>query len=460
MNLRYITKYVALAFLCALQWTAIYAQDEAAEDQEESSSPGVVVDEIIAKVDNYIILKSELENTYINYLANGNPATSDARCRILAQLISQKLMVAKAEIDSVIVTDEEVDGNLDRRMQMILSQYGGSAEQLEQYYGKTVEELQADLRDQVKEQLVVQRMQETITADIKITPSEVKKFFGKIAQDSLPYFSTEVEVAQIVKIPEVGEVQIDAARKKLSEIRRKVLAGEAEFEAMAKEFSQDPGSAKYGGNLGFAQRGMMAPEFEAAALKLKPGEISAPFTTQFGVHIVQLIERRGNEYNSRHILISAEPSAEDMEIGYEYLDSLRTVIIADSISFTKAAKEYSDDMYTAGSGGFFTDNNEGIRVSSEELDPVIFFALDSMQIGDISKPIKFRTDNGKQAIRILYYKSKVKPHQANLKDDWQKIQAAALNEKKNRAINKWFDGARDDVFISIDEEYNYCGILN
>ena len=427
---------------------AVHAQDQ-----------GVVIDKIIAKVDNYIVLKSDLETTYLNYLASGNPAAPDAKCRILAQLISQKLMVAKAEIDSVIVTDLEVDNNLDRRMQLILSQYGGSAEQLEEYYGKSVEEFQADIRDQIKEQLIVQRMQETITSGIKVTPSEVKKFFSMIPQDSLPYFSTEVEVAQIVKIPEVGKDQISAAKEKLNDIRARVVAGES-FEALAKEYSQDPGSAKYGGNLGFARRGVMAPEFEAAALKLQPNEISSPFETQFGVHIVQLLERRGNEYNSRHILIMAEPSDNDLKAAESYLDSLKTRIELDSITFEKAAKEYSDDTYTAGNGGFFMDDLGGTRVSVEELDPVVFFATDSMQVASISRPIRFRTDSGKEAVRILYYKSKIKPHQANLRDDWQKIQAAALNQKKSNALNDWFNKARGDVFISIDDDYDYCGIMN
>ncbi|ELR70993.1 Survival protein SurA precursor (Peptidyl-prolyl cis-trans isomerase SurA) [Fulvivirga imtechensis AK7] len=425
----------------------------------QSQQNGLVVDKIIAKVDNYIVLKSDLESTYLNYLASGNPATPEAKCRILAQLISQKLMVAKAEIDSVIVTDAEVDNNLDRRMQMILSQYGGSAEQLEEYYGKTIEEFQADIRDQVKEQLVVQRMQESITSGIKVTPSEVRKFFSKIPQDSLPYFSTEVEVAQVVKIPSVGRDEIAEAKRKLNEIRDKVLAGES-FETLAKEYSQDPGSAKFGGNLGFAKRGMMAPEFEAAALKLKPNEISKPFETQFGVHIVQLLERRGNEYNSRHILLMAAPSQDDIKHATNYLDSIRSKILADSISFEKAAKEYSDDIYTAGNGGFFMDQVGGTRVSVEDLDPVVFFTIDSMKVGDISRPMNFRTDDGKEAVRILYYKSKVRPHQANLREDWQKIQAAALNEKKTKALNTWFNKAREDVFISIDKTYDHCGIMN
>ncbi|MTI21602.1 peptidylprolyl isomerase, partial [Fulvivirga sp. RKSG066] len=407
---------------------------------------------------NYIVLKSDLESTYINYLSSGNPATPDAKCRILGQLISQKLMVAKAEIDSVIVTDIEVESSLDSRMQAIISQSGGSQEQLEEYYGKTLDEIKADIRDDIKQQLIVQRMQATITEDIKVTPQDVRKFFDKIPQDSLPYFSKEVEVAQIVRIPDIGKDQKEELKEKLNEIRAKAIAGES-FEELAKEYSQGP-SAKYGGNLGFAQRGVMAPEFEAAALKLKAGEISRPFETQFGMHIVQLLERRGNEYNSRHILLQPKPSEVDIERTVNYLDSLKTQIEQDSISFTKAAKEYSEDQFTAGRGGFFSDNLGGTRVSVEDLDPVVFFAIDSMEAETISKPLTYRTDDGKQAVRILYYKSSIKPHQANLKEDWQKIQAATLNEKKSRILDRWFNEAREDVFISIDDEYDYCGILN
>jgi len=419
---------------------------------------GVVIDKIIAKVDNYIVLKSDLETAYLSYLASGNTATPDAKCRILGQLISQKLMVAKAEIDSVIVTDVEVSANLDNRMQMILSQYGGSPEQLEEYYGKSIDQIKEDIRDDIKQQLTVQRMQSTITEGIRVTPQDVRKFFNQIPQDSLPYFSKEVEIAQIVRIPTVSKDQKAEMRKKLNDIRARIIAGES-FEEMAKEYSQGP-SAKYGGNLGFAQRGVMAPEYEAASLKLKPGEISSPFETQFGLHIVQLIERRGNEYNSRHILLQPKPSQEDIERTSNYLDSLRQQIESDSITFEKAAKEYSEDQATSGRGGFFSDNSGGTRVSVEDLDPVVFFTIDSMHVGSISKPVTFRTDDGKEAVRILYYKSKIQPHQANLKDDWQKIQAATLNEKKSRVLDKWFNKARGDVFISIDSEYEYCGIMN
>jgi len=445
MNLKFI---INSFLIIALSVTSLSAQDK----------EGVVIDEIIAKVDNYIVLKSDLETAYLNYLSSGNQAMPDAKCRILGQLVSQKLMVAKAEIDSVIVSEPEVDSNLEQRMQVILSQYGGSADQLEEYYGKTLDEIKADIRDDIKQQLIVQRMQETITADIRVTPQDVRKFYSDIPQDSLPYFSKEVEVAQIVKIPSVSKSEKDELRRKLNDLRKRVIAGES-FEELAKEYSQGP-SAKYGGNLGFSQRGAMAPEFEAASLKLKQGEISEPFETQFGMHIVQLLERRGNEYNSRHILLQAKPTPSDVQKAKDYLDSLKVEINEGNITFSRAAKEYSEDQLTSGRGGFFSDNQGGTKVSVEDLDPVVFFTIDSMEISSISKPLEFRTERGKEAVRILYYKSNVKPHQANLDDDWQKIQGATLNQKRNRVLDKWFNKARKDVFISISDEYDFCGIMN
>ncbi|MEM1406180.1 MAG: peptidylprolyl isomerase [Bacteroidota bacterium] len=418
---------------------------------------GLIIDQIIGKVDNYIVLQSDLEKAHAAYLANGNPVGPNSKCQLFAQLISGKLMVAKAEIDSVIVTDIEVDNNLDRRMQLILSQYGGSESQLEEYYGKSIDQIKTDIRDEIKEQLVVSRMQETIISDIKVTPAEVRRFYNRIPKDSLPFFSTEVEVGQIVKIPEVSSAQKEVLKTELSKIRDRILAGE-DFETLAKEYSQGP-SARYGGNLGFTQRGMMASEFEAAALQLRPGEISRPFETQFGIHIVQLLERRGNEYNSRHILLIPKPSENDIDRAKEFVDSLRTLILADSIAFQKAAKDNSDDKYTAGNGGFFEDRNGGSFISSEDLDPVIFFTIDTIAVGSITQPITYRMDDGKEAVRVLFYKSKVKPHEANLAQDWQKIQTAALNEKKSKMLNDWFNKAREDVFISIGKDYEYCNIL-
>jgi peptidyl-prolyl cis-trans isomerase SurA len=201
------------------------------------------------------------------------------------------------------------------------------------------------------------------------------------------------------------------------------------------------------------------PEFAAAAMRMKPGEISKPIETDFGYHLIQLIERRGNEFHARHILIRPDFSEVDFEAAENYLDSLRTLILEDSLIFEKVAKEYSDDNETAGNGGFLIDASGSSKVSVEDLDPVIFFTIDTMEVGEISPPVRYRMRDGKEAVRILYYKEKVKPHQANLKEDYQKIQLAALNEKKQLALNRWFDEAKEEVFIQIDENYKKCKVL-
>jgi len=420
---------------------------------------GFLVDKIIAKVDNYIVLKSDLDRAYLDYVANGGTAGDFSRCQFLALLIRNKLMMAKAEIDSVVVADSEVDENTNRRMSLILAQYGGSVDELESKFEKTLEQIKLELRDQIREQMVVGEMERTITKDLTVTPAEVKRFFNRIPNDSLPFFSAEAEIAQIVKVAKVSERQKEETRKQLVELRNQILTGE-DFGTLAKKYSADPSVTSNNGDMGWVGRGRMVPQFEAASFKLQVNEISMPVETEFGFHIIQLLGRRGNEYHSRHILMSPSPSAEDLEVANKYLDSVRTTIVKGGISFEKAAKELSDDMPTKGSGGFFTDDNGGSRISVDEIDPVIFFAIDSMKIGSISRPLNYRTDDGKQAVRILFFKSKMPPHVASLKDDWNRIQAATLNEKKQKILEKWFEKARKDVFINIDDTYNFCGILD
>jgi peptidyl-prolyl cis-trans isomerase SurA len=434
---------------------AMFSVIHTAVAQEE----GFVVDEIIAKVDNYIVLKSELERAYQDYITNGGTPSDRVRCQYLALLVRGKLMMAKAEIDSVVVLDAEVDANTKQRMDMILSQSGKTVDELEAIYGKTMEQIRLELREQIREQMVVGRMEDHITQDIKVTPSEVRRFYNRIPKDSLDYFSASVEVGQIVKVAEVNEAQKNITKGQLIDLRNRILAGE-DFGKLAREFSDDPSVTGNNGNMGWVGRGRMVPEFEAMAFKLKPGEISMPFETSFGFHIMQLLERRGNEYNSRHILISPRPSEDDLTKASRYLDSLRTKIVNDSITFERAAKEYSDDVETKGNGGFFSDRESNTQLLVDELDPVIFFTVDTMKVGAVSKPIVYRTDDGKDAVRILYYKSRIPPHQASLDQDWTRIQNATLNHKKDQALQKWFQKARKDVFISIDEEYDFCGILD
>lgn len=425
----------------------------------QTEDKGFVVDEIIAKVDNYIVLKSEVDRMYQDYLTNGNAPSQRARCEILALVTRNKLMLAKAEIDSVVVLDADVDANTQRRMDIILAQSGKTAIELEEIYGKSLEQIRSELRDQIREQMIVQKMEEEITADLSVTPAEVKRFFNRIPKDSLPYFSASVEVAQIVRVAKTSPAQKAAVRNQLLDIRSRIVAGE-DFGELARKYSNDPTALSNSGEMGWVGRGRMVPEYEAVAFRLKPGEVSMPFESPFGMHIMQLIERRGNEYNSRHILISPKPSAEDLDRASRFLDSLRTLIVNDSIKFQQVAKEHSDDVLTKGNGGFFSDQDGGVRLTVDELDPGVFFRIDSMKVGDVSRPIVYRTEDGKDAVRILYYKSRIPPHQASLREDYHKIQVATLNEKKNRILEEWFMKARQDVFINIDKTYDYCGLMN
>lgn len=419
-------------------------------------SGGTVVDKIVAKVDNHIVLKSGLEEAYQQALAmRQQTGVVPTRCQVLEQLVVEKLMLAKAEIDSVVVSEDQVESELDRRMQYMINEYG--EEKIEEQFGKSVEAFKEELRDDIRNKLVVQEMQLTITTEAKVTPAEVKRFFNSIPADSLPYYSTEVSVAQIVKKPTISKNQKEITRKKLLDIRKRIVNGE-EFGKLAKEYSEDPGSAIKGGELGFVGRGMFAPEFEAAALSMQPGELSQPVETQFGFHLIQLIERRGNRFNTRHILLRPSSSELDIKTAEHFLDSLKNLIEQDSISFEKAAKEYSDDKTTAASGGFFIAANGSNRVPTEELDPVIFFTLDTMQTGNITKPLTYRMEDGTPAARIIYYKSKSKPHRANLQDDYQKIYNAALQEKKQKALNEWYINTRKQVYMEIDPQYAHCNV--
>ena len=445
--LRFLTDKGATILLILLS-SAAWAQE----------NRGFVADKIIVKVDNLIVLKSDLEGAYQNYLTEGNAPSEKAKCDLLNRLIVNKLLVAKAEIDSLLVTDTEVDANTEQRMAMILQNSGNSPEQLERLYNKSLAEIKVELRGQVREQMLGREMSEKITKGLTITPSDVKKFYNRIPIDSLPFYSSDVEVGQIVKIAKISESQKEETKKKLSDLRQQIIAG-ANFDVLAKKYSNDPSAQSNAGEMGYVGRGAMVPQYEAMAFKMREGEISQPFESPFGFHILQLIDRRGNEYNSRHILLNSTPSPADNLRAEKYLDSLRKKIIKDSLKFELAAKELSDDKTTKERGGFFADAEGGTKISLREIDPVIYLAIDTMKVGKISKPLAYRMDDGKSAFRLLYFRSKIPPHQANLKDDWFRIQSAATAEKKDNVMEKWFKKARTDVFINIDPLYNGCRIL-
>ncbi|MBT29543.1 MAG: peptidylprolyl isomerase [Thalassobius sp.] len=420
---------------------------------------GVIVDKIIAKVDNYIVLKSELENAYLGKVSNGEKVGPNTKCELLQQLIINKILLAKAEIDSIIVEPVMVESEIQRRMQYFVLQ-AGSEEKLEQTLGKKLSSLEDELRDQVQEQLTVQKMQQELTSGITVTPLQVKKFFNSLPKDSIPFLPAEVKVGQIVKFPEVNTAEKDKARAKLNSFKEQVLAEEADFAELARKYSEDFGSAKNGGDLGWHGRGELVPEFEATALRIEPGEIADPVESEFGFHLIQLLERRGNRFRARHILVRPKSNADDLKNTVAFMDSIRNMIQLDTMTFEEAAKEHSDDQETRSNAGFFKDNTTGSSfVSTESLDPVIFFTVDTMKVGNITAPQQFRTDDGKAAVRIIYYNNYIPPHYANLKEDYQKLYVATMNNKRGEVIDKWLQTAKSQVFIEIDPEYDKCDII-
>jgi peptidyl-prolyl cis-trans isomerase SurA len=426
---------------------------------QEPGQEGVVVDKIIAKVDDYIVLKSDLERAYLDYLSSGRPRSEQAKCQMLESLVVNKMLVAKAEIDSIVVLDAEVNSNVDRRVQQIIQGFGGSIPELEDQYGKTMDQIKEEIFDNIKEQMIIQKMQNELTSGIQVSPIEVKRFFKKIPADSLPYFSTEVKVAQIVVVPKPNKGQKERVRQQMLDMREQIMRDRSAFAGLARKYSED-GSAANGGDLPFYRRGEVDPAFEASAMTLEEGELSMPIESQFGYHLIELISRRGNTFKTRHILMVPKPDESDFVKAEKFLDSLRSKIVSDSIKFQAAAKDHSDDQFTSSNGGFFVDDQTGsLSVSVESLPPDVFFAIDTMNIGRISKPMRFQQEDGSYAFRVIYFKDKTPPHLANLDDDYQKIAAATLNNKKNQKLNEWFNEAREGIFIEIDPEYNHCSIM-
>ncbi|NME69429.1 peptidylprolyl isomerase [Flammeovirga aprica] len=441
--------YTLIGFILLFA-SSVFAQDDA-----------VPVDKIIAKVDNNIILLSEVEAGYQQMLANGQypQDKKEAKCDILKGLIVNKIMYAKAQIDSIEVDDARVSDELERRMQYFILQ-AGSQEKLEKTLGSSVNDLRDDLRDQVKEQMTVQTMQQQIISDVTITPKQVKKYFESIPQDSIPFLSAEVKVGQIVREPQVSESEKEKAKQQLMDIKKRILDGE-DFGVLAKQYSQDYGSARKGGDLGWHGRGELVPEFEEIALTVEPNEIADPVESDFGYHLIQLLERRGGRFRARHILIRPKSNYQDVKDAEVFLDSIRTLIAeTDTLGFEKAVNLYSDDQPTRANAGYFKNNVTGSSyMATDELDPVVFFAIDTMTVGNTSKPLKYRTEDGQDAVRIIYYSDYKPPHYANLKDDYQKLQQATLNSQKNEILEKWIKSAKNDVFIEIDPEFEGCNIL-
>ncbi len=433
-------------FLAILVATQLVAQRE-------------VIDKVIANVGSEYVLLSELEEQVaLISERQGGKLPPDVRCLMLDNLLTQKLLVNQAKIDSVEVSEEEVEAQLSARIEQILDYMGGDVNQFEDYYGQSIGEVKESFREDLRSQLLSERMRGKVMEGITVTPSEVKAFFKKIPRDSLPYFNSEVEIGEIVLKPEINATERQKAIDKLKAIRTRIVDDGEKFEEMATKYSDDFASARIGGDLGWTKRGKFVAAFEAAAYKLEENEISDIVESEFGFHLIQLLGRRGNSIQTRHILVKPEITDADLDLAMSKLDSVRQLLMSDSISFSKAVKKYGykevqsfnndGKMVNAGSGNSFFEVGD--------LEPSIYFTIDTMQVGEYSKPFSFTDPRGETFYRLVQLQSRTTPHVASLEKDYAKIQTAAIEQKKSSQTAKWVEEKVLSTYIRIDQSYLGC----
>ena len=417
-----------------------------------------IVDEIIAVVGNEVVLSSDIETQYLQYLSQGYTDSDEVRCQIIEDVLYQKLLVHQAKLDSTDVSEDDVNQELDSRLNSFISQLG-SEEALEEYFKKSTSELKIEFYEIIYNQLLTQRMQSSITSSVSITPEEVKLFFQEMKKSSdIPVMPTTLEISQIIKIPEITLDEKSRIRKKLISFRDRIKNGE-DFTVLATLYSDDTESAKNGGELGFVGRGALVPEFESAAFSLKGDQISEVIETQFGYHIIQLIERRGETVNVRHILLKPKVSSASLLEAKTQLEKVEGLMKSKEITFEEAARFHSDDV-SKNNGGLLINPQTGSSLFTvEELPLNIRYSADRMNEGDVSSISQFVMDDGKKAYRIIKITRKLKEHSANLIDDFSLINDAALNEKKQQKISEWVDKNITTTYIRFDYDYNNCDVL-
>lgn len=419
------------------------------------------IDKIAAVVGGTIILESDIEVQYAQHLAQGNKEDPEVKCYILQQLLTQKLLGQQAIIDSITVTDDQLDDEINRRLRVMTSRAGGQ-ERLEEFLNRSIIQYRDEIRPDVREQLVADKMQNKITENVGITPLEVRRYFEAIPKDSLPNYNTEVEVGELVIYPTLTKAEKESFRDRAEVLRLRIKGGE-DFATLARLYSQDPGSAAEGGDLGFMDRTMLVKEFAAVAFKLKPGELSPVFETEYGFHVLQVVERRGEQVQARHILIKTEPTQASLDRVKAKIDSIHQQVKNKKLDFATAASLYSANNETKYNGGMML-NAENVQtrttyIPTDKLDAQVFLVIDTMKVGSYSTPALFATQDGKQGYRFLYLKSKTGPHQANLKQDYPKLKEVAFEDKISRTVSEWFEKRRLSTFIKIDPEYQSCSSL-
>lgn len=451
------TLFLFYSFFCYAQ--GVKKQSPANAQQR----PPQLIDKVVAVVDNKIIMQSDVEKHYQEFVAE-NLGNKASRCMVLEDLMYQKLLLTEAEKDTtLVVSDAQVEQELNKRMEYYVKQLGGK-EKFEAFYGKTVQQFKDEYRSDVKDILLAQQMKSKVTDNITVTPEDVRKYFESIPKDSIPFVNAQVEIGEIVKMPIITDEEDQIAKQTCEDLHNRVIKGES-IATLAIEYSDDPGSAKNGGEYKNIKRGEMLPEFDKELFSLADGDISGVFETKFGYHFIQMIHRHGELADFRHILITAKVSDNDLQHAANELDSIVKVIRKDSISFSEAAARYSDDKNTKYSGGILTNPQNGLtRWDMDQIgqiDPSLAFTLNGLNIGDISSPQPYSSPEAKQGYRLIYLKDRTKPHKANLKDDYQQIQAAALTNKQSKIVKDWITRKlKEGVFIHIDKSYLECPFQN
>jgi len=419
---------------------------------------GQSIDKIVATVGDEILLKSEIEAQYLQYLTQGNESSSELRCNVVEDLLFQKLLINQAKLDSLEVTSDQVMSEVNNRIKYFENQLG-SVEKLEEYFNKSLNEIESEIKNIVKEQLYAQKMQAKIVEDVKVTPQEAKTFYTSLDNSLKPLIPTQIEVSQIVIKPVISDSQKNEIRMQLNGFRDRVNKGE-NFNVLATLYSDDQGSAVKGGELGFVNRGDLVPEFERAAFRLKEGEVSEIVESQFGLHIIQLISRRGDQINVRHILKTVKPNSKAIQDANKRATELYNKLISKEISFEQAIIEYSDDESKNNSGLILDPNSMSSLINFDNISSDFKIVVNDMQVGEISKPVVINFSENKDLFRIIKINKRIESHIANIVDDFNYVKELTINNKKEKITFEWINNKINKTYINLNENLLECNFRN
>ena len=419
-----------------------------------------IVDEVIWVVGDESILRSEVEKQRIDAQNYGKPIEGDPDCVIPEQIAIQKLYLHQAALDSVVVSESTVMNQVEKQLNFYITQIG-SKEKVEEYFHKTIPSLREELRDMIRDQQVSQQMQQKLVGDIKSTPAEVRRFYNELPQDSIPSVPAQVELQIISFQPPVAITELNRIKDRLRDFTDRINSGTADFSVLARLYSEDTESAKRGGELGFMGRGQLVPEFAQVAFNLTdPKKVSRVVQTEFGYHIIQFIEKRGDLINCRHILLKPRVSVDEKEKAIHSLDSISNLIRENKLTFEHAVMNFSQDKNTVMNAGLMLQQKDYAPTSKfeyQELPPEVAKVVYEMHVGEVSKPFSMtdKTTN-KDVIAIVKVKSKLDNHKANLLDDYQMLRSFYENKKKQEFLTNWIIKKQKETYISIDPAWQNC----